>query len=279
MTEILHVQGTDIRHVYRDEDQYICLTDIAKRFGDVNLITDWLKNKNTLEFIAVWERLNNPQLIQEKFEQLLSKAGTNRVRIAIKDLKECGCIGIYATAGRYGASFAHKDIATEFCSWLSPEFKLYLIMEIQRLKKLESPELKMERDIRRLVSKANYRIHTDAIKANLIPEEISAKRKGFIYANEADVLNVAVFGMTASEWRGKHPGAKGNIRDDEDLCTIYHLIVLSNLESLNATLIDQGLDRGARAVMLNREARRQMESLTHDQRLAQLQPSPLLSKS
>lgn len=276
MSDILNVQGTEIRFLEKENRQYICLTDIATRFGDAQLITDWLKNKNTLEFIKVWETLNNPEFDQVAFNSLLAQAGTNRFRVAIKDLKAMHSKGIFASPGRYGGTFGDKDIAIEFCSWLSPEFKLYLITELQRLKALENSEISFERSVRRIVAKANYRIHTDAVKEKLIPPNLDKMKSRFVYADEADVLNVALFGMTAKEWRRTHPDAKGNIRDDNELCTVEHLIVLNNLESQNALLIREGIPREKRAIMLNQEAIRQLRTLVDNPSIKTLAPSKLL---
>lgn len=276
MTDILNVQGTEIRTLQRDGEQFINITDIAKHFGDVQLITDWLKNKNTLEFINVWESLNNAEFNSTGFKELLSQAGVNRFRVAIKDLKQLNAKGIYAAAGRYGGTYAHKDIAIEFCTWLSPEFKLYLITEIQRLKKQENSEISFERNVRRIMVKASYRVHTDAIKDVLIPPTLDSHYTRFIYADEADVLNVAVFGMTAKQWRTKYPDRKGNIRDDQNLCTIVHLIILNNLESQNALLIRNKVPREERVRILHEEAVRQMKSLTESQSVKALEPSKLL---
>lgn len=276
MTDVLNVQGTEIKTQQRDGEQYINITDIAKRFGDVQLITDWLKNKNTLEFVGVWESLNNPDFDTNGFKELLSRAGVNRFRISIKDLKRLNAHGIYASAGRYGGTYAHKDIAIEFCTWLSPEFKLYLITEIQRLKKLENSEISFERNVRRIMVKASYRIHTDAIKDVLIPPTLDRQYARFVYADEADVLNVAVFGMTAKQWRMKHPDLKGNIRDDPETCSIEHLIILNSLESQNALLIRNGVPRQDRVRMLHEEALRQMKSLADSTSVKTLAPSKLL---
>ena len=278
MTDILEVQGTSIRKIDRGNEQFICLTDIAQRFGDSQLIMDWLKNKNTLEFLGVWEKLNNPEFDVDAFNEILASAGLNRFRLSLKDWKKINGKGLFATAGRYGATFAQVDIAIEFCSWLSPEFKLYLITEIQRLKKLEDSEVGFERSVRRIMTKASYRVHTDSVQANLIPPNLEKRQIGFIYATEADVLNVALFGMTAKQWRDSHPDAKGNIRDDEELCSVFHLVILNNLESQNALLVQQGVSREERAKILNKEAIRQMEILVKSNSLKALDKPASLRK-
>ena len=262
MTDLLHVQGTEIRVLEKNQQQYICLTDMAMKFGSQDLIRDWLKNKNTLEFLGVWEHLNNPSFSNDAFAKLLAEAGTNRFRVSVKQwVTDIGGKGIFATAGRYGATFAHTDIAVEFGSWLSPEFKLYLITELQRLKKAEHSEITFERSVRRIMAKAGYHIHTDSVKEFLIPPDVTKQQQSWIYANEADVLNVAVFGMTAKQWRDQNPGKKGNIRDDEEIASVFHLVVLNNLESQNALLIQQGKSRPERLAILNKEARRQFSVL------------------
>lgn len=277
MPDVLVVQGTDIRNISKGTEQFICLTDIANRFGSSDLINDWLKNKNTLEFLGVWEKLNNDEFDEESFSKLMAGAGVNRFRLSAKQwVSQVHGTGIFATAGRYGATYAHKDIAVEFCSWLSPEFKLYLITEIQRLKKLEDPEETFERSVRRIMTKATYKVHTDAVKEFLIPPDLSKKNAGWVYANEADLLNVALFGMTAKQWRDKNPDKKGNIRDDEDIATVYHLVVLNNLESQNALLIQQKVPKNERLRILNEQARRQMKSLLEKGSLSALSDKPLL---
>lgn len=279
MNDILIVQGSEIRTFEKHSEQFICITDIAKRFGSSDLINDWLKNKNTVDFLGVWERLNNPEFDDAEFKKVIQLAGLNRFRLSVSQWgRRVRGKGIFAVAGRYGATYAHKDIAVEFCSWLSPEFKLYLITEIQRLKKQENSELRFERSVRRIMTKATYRVHTDSVKRFLIPPDISKQQKSWIYANEADVLNVAVFGMTAKEWREANPDKKGNIRDDEDIATVYHLVVLNNLESQNALLLEQGKSRGERAKILNEQARRQLESLTRSSSLKALDNKPTLKK-
>jgi len=217
------------------EEDYICLTDIAKYKnpeGSDDLIRNWLRNRNTIEFLGIWEHLNNPDFKPVEFDGFRKMAGLNSFAITPKQwVEKTNAIGIVSKQGRYGGTYAHKDIAFEFASWVSVEFKLYLIKEFQRLKDEELKQLGW--DIRRNLAKINYRIHTDAIKDNLIPPELTLKQSRLVYASEADVLNMALFGMTAKEWREKNPSKSGNIRDEAD---ISQLVCLSNLENLNAVL-------------------------------------------
>lgn len=222
------------------EQDYISLTDIA-RFRDADatddLIRNWLRNRNTIEFVGIWEQLNNPGFKPVEFDGFRKQAGLNSFTLTPKQwIGQTGAIGIVSKPGRYGGTFAHLDIALEFASWISVEFKLYLIKEFQRLKEDERKTL--DWDVRRNLAKINYRIHTDAIKGNLIPATLTKAQASHVYANEADVLNVALFGMTAKQWRDENPGVKGNIRDDANGA---QLVCLSNLESLNAQLIKQGM--------------------------------------
>lgn len=272
---VLTVQGVEIHLVAKGQEDYISLTDMVSKFeGGTALIDAWLRNKDTLEFLAVWERMNNPDFNSVEFDRIRLEAGTNRFRLSVKrwvDLVQG--IGVVARAGRYGGTFAHKDIAFEFGSWLSPEFKLYLIQEFQRFKKAEA-ERGLDWDIRRTLAKVQYRVHTDAVKEHLIPPQLSDKEAGLVYASEADVLNKALFGMTAAQWRSAHPDAKGNLRDD---ATIEQLVVLSSLESQNALLIQQGVAQSVRLQILNRLARSQLESLLTNPSLPVLRNGPLLS--
>lgn len=220
------VQGVEIHLFAHDEEDYISLTDMVSGFeGGSALIDAWLRTKDTLEFLAVWERMNNEHFNSVEFDRIRMDAGTNRFRISAKQwIQKTNGIGLIAKAGRYGGTFAHKDIAFEFGSWLSPEFKLYLIKEFQRLKEQEIQTGQLEWNIRRTLAKAHYRIHTDAIKAHLIPPEISKRQEGFVYASEADLLNKALFGMAAKEWRSQNPDKEGNLRD---YATIEQLVVLT----------------------------------------------------
>jgi KilA-N domain len=260
----IEVKGVVIGVSERNNDDFISLTDIAMGFdGGSTLIEKWLRNKNTLEYLAVWERLNNEFFNYPEFEGIKNEAGTNRFLMSVKQwIEKTKSIGIIASAGRYGGTYAHKDIAIEFCAWLSPEFKLLLIREFQRLKELEGEKENHEWNLKRILSKVNYRIHTEAIKDHLIPElNISKQKEGIVYADEAEVLNVALFGMTSKEWRLKNPelGLKGmNIRDYADL---HQLTVLSNLESYNAIMIHKGIDKNTRLVELNATAVQQLKAL------------------
>ena len=223
--------------------------------------SNWLRNRNTVEFLGIWEQLNNPNFNCAEFDIIKSQAGLNRFRLSAKEWTEkTNAIGIISKAGRYGGTYAHKDIAFEFAMWISPEFKVYLIREFQRLKDEEQKQLGWT--AKRELSKINYRIHTDAIKQNLIPEEVTAAQASIIYAEEADVLNVAMFGQTAKQWREAHPGLKGNIRD---YASINELICLSNMENLNAVFIDQGMPQSERLVKLNQIAIQQMKVLENEE--------------
>lgn len=254
------VQGTVVGVARRGEQDYISLTDMVRGFdGGAALIEQWLKNKDTVLFLGVWEQLNNPEFNSLEFEGIRNEAGRNSFFLSAKKwVERTGAIGLHASAGRYGGTLAHRDIAFEFGSWLSPEFKLYLIKEFQRLKDEEARALSREWSFQRTLAKVNYRLHTDAIQEHLIPRELSRSQRQHVYASEADMLNVALFGMTAAEWRKATPGAEGNIRDHARL---EQLVVLSNLESLNAVLIHQNLPQPERLVQLNRIAIAQMRSL------------------
>jgi hypothetical protein len=258
----IEVQGTSIRIFSEKQDDYICLTDIA-RFknpdGIDDLIRNWLRNRNTVEFIGVWERLNNPAFNPVEFDGIRIQAGLNSFTLTPKQwIEKTGSVGIISKPGRYGGTYAHKDIAFEFASWISVEFKLYLIKEFQRLKEEESDRLKLGWNLQRTLAKINYRIHTDAIRETLIPPAITKQQASLLYANEADLLNVALFGMTAKQWRDAHPDADGNIRDHAPL---EQLVVLTNLESLNSVLIRQGLSQPERLLKLNEIAITQMRTL------------------
>lgn len=263
MIQTINVKGTEITIVSRNEEDYISLTDMVKNFdGGSSLIEGWLRNKNTLMFLGIWEKLNNPNFNSVEFEGIKNESGINSFFMSAKKWTErANGIGLIAKAGRYGGTYAHKDIAFEFGTWLSPEFKLYLIKEFQRLKEQENDLQKLDWQVKRMLTKINYQIHTDAIKANLIPPKISKQQAGIIYANEADVLNKALFGLTAKEWRNANPKNDGNIRD---YATGEQLVVLANLESLNAMLIQQGLSQSDRLETLNNIAISQILSLTQN---------------
>lgn len=256
----IEVQGTAIGILSQPEGDYISLTDMVRNFdGAGALIEQWLKNKDTVLFLGVWERINNPGFNSLEFEGIRNEAGRNSFFLSAKKWIELtGAKGLIASAGRYGGTYAHKDIAFEFGSWLSPEFKLYLIKEFQRLKDEENDRLKLDWNLQRTLAKINYRIHTDAIKETLIPPSITKSQSSAVYASEADLLNVALFGQTAKQWRDAHPEAEGNIRDHAPL---EQLVVLTNLESLNSVLIRQGLPQSERLATLNGIAITQMKTL------------------
>ena len=256
----IDVQGSAIAVVSNDTGDYISLTDMAKKFGDDVLIYNWMRNRNTLEFIGIWEQIHNPTFKGLEFETFRNQAGLNRFSLTPRKwIEATGAIGFQSKAGRYGGgTYAHKDIAFEFGSWLSPEFKLYLIKEFQRLKDEENDRLKLDWNLQRTLAKINYRIHTDAIKDTLIPPSITKAQATAVYASEADLLNVALFGQTAKQWRDANPGAEGNLRDHAPL---EQLVVLTNLESLNSVLIRQGLSQPERLASLNHIAITQMQTL------------------
>ena len=256
----IEVQGTAIGILSQPEGDYISLTDMVRNFdGAGALIEQWLKNKDTVLFLGVWERINNPGFNSLEFEGIRNEAGRNSFFLSAKKwIDLTGAKGLIASAGRYGGTYAHKDIAFEFGSWLSPEFKLYLIKEFQRLKDDENDRLKLDWNLQRTLAKINYRIHTDAIKETLIPPSITKAQASIVYASEADLLNVALFGQTAKQWRDAHPDAEGNIRDHAPL---EQLVVLTNLESLNSVLIRQGLHQSERLTTLNGIAITQMKTL------------------
>lgn len=256
MTKII-VQNTEVSVMRINDEDYISLTDMLKAKDGEFFFSNWLRNRNTVEFLGIWEKLNNPNFNCVEFDIIKSQAGLNNYRLSAKEwMQKTNAIGIVAKAGRYGGTYAHKDIAFEFAMWISPEFKVYLIREFQRLKAEEQAQLGWS--AKRELSKINYRIHTDAIRQNLIPLEVTQAQASIIYANEADVLNVAMFGMTARQWREANPDRKGNIRD---YATINELICLSNMENLNAVFINQGMPQGERLVKLNRIAIQQMSVL------------------
>lgn len=264
------VKGAEITILQKGKDDFISLTDMTKGFEDgLVLIEKWLRNKNTIEFIGIWEQLNNPDFNSPEFEGIKNEAGLNRFTLSVKKwIEKTAAIGMMAKTGRYGGgTFAHRDIAFEFGSWLSPEFKLYLIKEFQRLKDDENDRLKLGWNFQRTLAKVNYKIHTDAIKDNLIPKELTKSQINFVYANEADLLNVALFGITAKDWRNANHKTKGNIRDD---ASIEQLVVLSNMESINAVLIHQGLKQSERLLQLNKIAITQMKSLVGNKNIKKL---------
>ena len=255
------VQNTQITVVTINERDYISLTDMVRNIENgLALIEKWLRNKNTIEFLGIWEEMYNPNFNSPEFEGIKNSAGLNRFILSVKQwVEKTNSRGIIAKAGRYGGTYAHKDIAFEFATWVSPQFKLYLIQEFERMKSEEQKQLGWS--AKRELSKINYRIHTDAIKQNLIPEEVTAAQASIIYAEEADVLNVAMFGQTAKQWREAHPELKGNIRD---YASINELICLANMENINAVLIDEGESQGERLIRLNQIAINQMRVLEND---------------
>ena len=259
----IEVKGAAITVLSQKEDDYICITDIARyknteRTDD--LVRNWLRNRNTIEFLGIWEQLNNPDFKPVEFDGIRMQAGLNSFTLTPKQwIEKTGAIGIISKAGRYGGTYAHKDIAFEFASWISVEFKLYLIKEFQRLKDDENRRLSLAWNLNRTLSKLNYRIHTDAIKAHLIPALVTPAQAAITYANEADLLNVALFGQTAKQWRDANPGLEGNMRD---FASIEQLLVLANIEGMNAEFIYMGLTQGDRLKRLNEIAIRQMKTLT-----------------
>ena len=253
------VQGTQVGYLTRNDQDYISLTDMVKRFGDETVLYGWLRNRNTVEFLGVWEQNYNPNFKPLEFERFKTQAGLNSFSLSpSKWVEATGAIGLFAKAGRGGGTYAHRDIAFEFGSWLSPEFKLYLIKEFQRLKDEEARTTSLEWNFQRTLAKVNYRIHTDAIKAHLLPRQLTRNQTATVYASEADLLNMALFGMTAAQWREANPKEVGNMRDG---ATLEQLVVLSNLESINAVLIQQGLPASDRLGQLNAIAITQMRSL------------------
>jgi hypothetical protein len=256
---IIHVKGAEVTVATRFDQDYISLTDMLRRFGDESILYNWLRNRNTIEFLGIWEQLYNPAFKPIEFDRFKNQAGLNSFALSPKKWVEAtNAIGLYAKAGRGGGTYAHKDIAFEFGSWLSPEFKLYLIKEFQRLKDEESRANSLEWSFQRTLAKVNYKIHTDAIKERLIPPLLTSTQTSIIYASEADLLNVALFGLTAAQWRQVNSAEADNMRD---AASLEQLVVLSNLESINAVFIHQGLAAAERLVQLNAIAITQMRSL------------------
>jgi len=264
----INVQGTAITILTHKEDDYISITDMLKAKDGDFFISDWLRNRNTVEFLGVWESVYNPDFNYGEFAIIKSQAGLNSYKLSVKDwVEKTNAIGMKATTGRYGGTYAHKDIAFEFGMWISAEFKIYLIKEFQRLKDDENQRLSLAWNLNRTLAKINYRIHTDAIKENIIPPDITKEQQQIIYANEADVLNVAMFGKTAQQWRKENPGKEGNIRD---YSSIEQLLVLANMESMNAEFIKMKLPQGERLKKLNAIAITQLKSLTGNTALRKL---------
>ena len=255
----LKVDGQKINYTKIEEEDYISITDMIKSKDGNFFVTDWLRNRNTIEFLGVWEELHNPNFNYGEFAIIKSHAGLNNYKLSVKEwTTKTNAIGITSKSGRYGGTYAHKDIAFEFGMWISPKFKLLLIKEFERLKKEEQKKLGW--NIKRELSKINYKIHTDAIKQNLIPPKLTKEQINYIYSEEADVLNMALFGKTAKEWRKDNPQLDGNIRDN---ASINQLICLTNLESLNAVFINNGLHQPERIEQLNQIAISQMKILNN----------------
>ena len=267
----IEVLGTAITVLTQAIDDYISLTDIAKHKEpdrSDHVIQNWMRNRNTIEFLGVWERLNNVVFKPLEFEGFKNRAGLNSFVLTPRQwIDATNAIGLVSKSGRYGGTYAHKDIAFEFASWISIEFKLYLIKEFQRLKEDENSRLSLAWNLNRTLSKLNYRIHTDAIKEHLIPAAVTPAQAALAYANEADILNVALFGQTAKEWRDDNPNLEGNMRD---YATIEQLLVLANIEGMNAELIHMRLSQGKRLKRLNDIAIRQMQVLTSASAIRQL---------
>lgn len=268
--ETITVQGAEIVLYSKEKDDYISLTDIAKVRDSKNpaqIISLWLRTYSTIEYLGLWEKLNNPNFNPHIYEGFkIESAKPSFWMSPQKWIGETNAIGLVSKSGRYGGgTFAHSDIAFKFAAWISAEFELYLVTEFKRLKQDENQRLSLEWNLQRTLSKINYRIHTDAIKEHIIPATVTREQVAQVYASEADLLNVALFGQTAAQWRGANPDSKGNIRDG---ATLEQLVVLSNMESINALLIRQGLPQGERLVQLNTTAITQMRSLSEGRNLA-----------
>jgi hypothetical protein len=256
----IDVRGTDVTVLTGQDGDFISLTDMLKAKDGDFFISDWLRNRNTVEFLGIWESVHNPAFNYGEFAIIKSQAGLNSYKLSVKEWTEkTGAIGLKASTGRYGGTYAHKDIAFEFGMWISPEFKIYLIKEFQRLKDDENRRLSLSWNLNRTLSKLNYRIHTDAIKANLIPAAVTPAQAAITYATEADLLNVALFGQTAKQWRDANPKLEGNMRE---YASIEQLLVLANIEAMNAEFIHMALPQGERLTKLNAIAIRQMHVLT-----------------
>lgn len=263
---VIHADGVDISVVTTvgSEEDYISLTDMARRKNPTapkDVVKNWLRLRSTIEYLGLWEALNNPNFKGVEFDSFKNRAGENAFTLSPQQwIKATNAIGLISKSGRYGGgTFAHKDIAFEFASWLSPEFKLYIIKDYQRLKEDEGHRLALDWNVKRILASANYKIHTDAIKENLIPPELSKQQQGYVYADEADLLNVVLFGKTAKQWRVENPGVKGNIRD---YATIEQLLVLTNLENLNAYLVNQGMPQPERMKKLRNTVVYQLKTLS-----------------
>ena len=263
VTDTLHAKGIDISIYTLDfENEFLSLTDIAKyKSDDANAtICNWMRNRETIEFLGIWESLHNPDFKPLEFEGFRHQAGLNAFTMSpSKWINGVGAIGIVTKAGRYGGTYAHSDIALEFASWISAEFKLYIMKDYQRIKRDENSRLSLSWNLNREITKLNYRIHTDAVKAHLIPPDLTPEQISYTYASEADLINVALFGRTAKQWRDANPNEKGNMRDQASL---NQLLVLANMESYNAVLIEQGKQQPERLVLLHALAVQQMRTLS-----------------
>ncbi len=256
----INVKGTGIAVIQQEDEDYISLTDMLKAKDGDFFISDWLRNRNTVEFLGIWEAVHNPGFNSGEFAIIKSQAGLNSYKLSVKEwVEKTNAIGLQAKAGRYGGTYAHRDIAFEFGMWISPEFKIYLIKELQRLKEDENRRLSLAWNLNRTLAKINYRLHTDAIRSHIIPPEVTPKQAAITYANEADLLNVALFGLTAGQWRAANPEKDGNMRDHASL---EQLLVLANLENMNAEFIHMELPQSDRLKRLNAIAIRQMQTLT-----------------
>lgn len=259
MKKEIVVKGISLTLFKINNDEFVSISDMIKAKDGNYFISDWLRNRNTIEFLGFWEKVNNPNFNCGEFDIIKSKAGLNSYRLSVKDwVEKTNAIGIFAKTGRYGGTYSHIDIALEFGMWISAEFKVYLIKEFKRLKEAEISHQNIEWSVQRMISKINYHIHTDAIKENLIPKTLTQEQAAIVYANEADLLNVALFGMTAQQWKHKNPKSEGNLRDQ---ATLDQLVVLSNMESINALLIQQRISSQERILQLNQVAITQMKSL------------------
>ncbi len=258
----INANGIEIRLNVVNDSDYISLTDIAKKRDSENprfIIQNWMRNRSTISFLGLWEELNNPNFNRVEFEAVKNESGENSfVLTPQKWIEKTSAIGIISKSGRYGGTYAHKDIALEFASWISPEFKLYIIKDYQRLKNEESNLKAIGWNVKRELAKTNYKIHTEAIKDNLVLPHLTEKQKSYLYASEADMINIALFGMTAKQWREENPEAQGNIRDN---ATIEQLVILANLETMNAEYIREGLSQQERLFRLNQIALFQLETL------------------
>lgn len=269
----IQTQGLQIYTFTKNNKDFISLTDIAKyknKTAPADIVKNWLRTKSTIDFLGSWEKINNPNFKLVDFDGFKNEAGSNSFVLSPQRwIESTSAIGLISKSGRFGGgTFAHKDIAFEFATWISAEFKLYLIKEFQRLKEIENQKLLLGWDVKRHLTKINYRIHTDAIKDNLVPKALSQKEVNIIYASEADILNKALFGQTAREWRDTHKGKEGNIRDYAD---VLQLIVLANLETLNATFINQGVSQSIRLQSLNQIAISQINSLLDNKSVKKLE--------